>query len=1002
MSQAVFSDPIVVSGPTRTGTGNGTCAIDKLTHFTIAQTYTLTCIAKSPDTLFSVVGSLDGSVGIATVGTQFFDQDLKVFLTINQGSTAFEVGDQFVFEVDNGTDLNQANIDSYDEQPQKNFGAGTLGLLKGDHNLRYSNTALKAYLYLQDLLFQAKSAGSGGDAITIAYTNFTAAVAATKTIQNLIYEAVAAGAAGNSITIEYENFTPAVKSTLTVDDIRYDAQTGGVDGDNITIEYVDDATAGAESVNVTGLAVTIHIEDGVSTANQIITAVEASAPAMALIEPNLVGTGTDAQSAPFGPTNLAGGADAIGLAGQEVVTVVGNAIKVKFESGVSTAAQLKTALDNSVAASALVRATGTGSPTTVQTAPVSATNLEDGADAIGLAGSELVTVVGNAISVRIQSGVSTATQVKVAIDASGAASALVDVSIIGTSSNPQFAPEAARNLSGGKNKSFAFNHDEFTDSGAFAEGNGNLKIKDLIASGSQTVAGQSHHTGVLSLKDSVSANNSGPGIPNAQKYINALIQAGHIAITGFGLFDGSSLTLLSNLEIVFTDNGNVNYIDFNNTPIAIGDGESLYVALVPGTDNLELEAIVSATIPQRPDIFRVCTRVDDALFWFNGSRQKDNELIEIGNPASFKWHTKSVLSGGGTIEHGPAVLGRVVIPSNLSLKFAGSAEVITINSGTFNLTDGHAAYVSIYDFATFEPFTTSLSIQTAALTSGLFNRPDKYWLFMRIGSLIFFRNGTSLALGESARINSVGSASENIANAIVRRDADGGFIASECSISDSDIDGGTASNAHRITVPKDTKANLDALVRKAGTIVFATDEGVLYIDDGADLIPVGSGSGGGGGSINWHADNANAPVQDTEFNEKVFKFESGLGQEIYTYIKVPQSYAAGAPITMYITQYSPASSGTQKLQSTAYLIRKNTDAIDSTTNSRASTNSALTNTVAKQYREAALDLTDSSGEINGVAVAPGDLIKVVLTRGSDTDTDEIRFVSDATEVTFND
>lgn len=73
-----------------------------------------------------------------------------------------------------------------------------------------------------------------------------------------------------------------------------------------------------------------------------------------------------------------------------------------------------------------------------------------------------------------------------------------------------------------------------------------------------------------------------------------------------------------------------------------------------------------------------------------------------------------------------------------------------------------------------------------------------------------------------------------------------------------DIDGGTASNTSRMTVPKAAKATLDALTRKEATIVYASDTDKLYVDDGSTLKPVGSGSGG----INfmnltsvWSADN---------------------------------------------------------------------------------------------------------------------------------------------------
>lgn len=70
-------------------------------------------------------------------------------------------------------------------------------------------------------------------------------------------------------------------------------------------------------------------------------------------------------------------------------------------------------------------------------------------------------------------------------------------------------------------------------------------------------------------------------------------------------------------------------------------------------------------------------------------------------------------------------------------------------------------------------------------------------------------------------------------------------------LTNKDIDGGTASNTSRITIPKEAKTTLDGLTRKEGTLVFATDEGKLYVDDGALLKAVGSGSGSG---INYASD----------------------------------------------------------------------------------------------------------------------------------------------------
>lgn len=64
-------------------------------------------------------------------------------------------------------------------------------------------------------------------------------------------------------------------------------------------------------------------------------------------------------------------------------------------------------------------------------------------------------------------------------------------------------------------------------------------------------------------------------------------------------------------------------------------------------------------------------------------------------------------------------------------------------------------------------------------------------------------------------------------------------------LTNKDIDGGTASNTSRITIPKAAKTTLDALTRKQGTIVFDTTSNKPYYDDGSTLKVVGSGSGGG-------------------------------------------------------------------------------------------------------------------------------------------------------------
>jgi len=184
--------------------------------------------------------------------------------------------------------------------------------------------------------------------------------------------------------------------------------------------------------------------------------------------------------------------------------------------------------------------------------------------------------------------------------------------------------------------------------------------------------------------------------------------------------------------------------------------------------------------------------------------------------------------------------------------------------------------------------------------------------------------------------------------------------------------------------------------------LYAKSDGFYFKNSSGVVGKVGSG--GGGSSIVWTAPDGSAPAKTEEHNETVFLFEKDMDQNLIAYIKVPQSYSAGVQIVMYVGIYSSSAANNIHMRSTSYLIRKNTDAIDSTTNSRVSTNTEITNTLAKQYREISLDLTDSNGKINSVSVTAGDVIKVVIDRNetgeSSSDTADTRFVPNATEVKF--
>ena len=165
-------------------------------------------------------------------------------------------------------------------------------------------------------------------------------------------------------------------------------------------------------------------------------------------------------------------------------------------------------------------------------------------------------------------------------------------------------------------------------------------------------------------------------------------------------------------------------------------------------------------------------------------------------------------------------------------------------------------------------------------------------------------------------------------------------------------------------------------------------------------------TGGGGGSLTWNPQAGYAPLLDEENGEAVYLFENNVTQRLVAFVKVPPSYNAGSQVKAYIGIYTTATSNNIFMKSTSYLIRKETDAVTSTTNSHASTNSEITNSApASKLRVIELDLTDADGEVNSVAVSAGDILRVIVTRDwgseSTSDTNATRFIPNATAITFS-
>jgi hypothetical protein len=154
----------------------------------------------------------------------------------------------------------------------------------------------------------------------------------------------------------------------------------------------------------------------------------------------------------------------------------------------------------------------------------------------------------------------------------------------------------------------------------------------------------------------------------------------------------------------------------------------------------------------------------------------------------------------------------------------------------------------------------------------------------------------------------------------------------------------------------------------------------------------------------WYPVNGAAPTTAEENLALVDLLELNASQQLSCIVKVPSTYIAGFPITMNVSAYSPGTSNKWNLQAVTTLIRGGTDALTSTTNQNTSTSGNQTNGTANLLRKVPITLTDISGQINSVAVSPGDILIVTLSRtaitsGSD-DTNDVRILDGGTEGVF--
>lgn len=188
-----------------------------------------------------------------------------------------------------------------------------------------------------------------------------------------------------------------------------------------------------------------------------------------------------------------------------------------------------------------------------------------------------------------------------------------------------------------------------------------------------------------------------------------------------------------------------------------------------------------------------------------------------------------------------------------------------------------------------------------------------------------------------------------------------------------------------------------ATATSIGRVIFRNDLKTAKIQVDATNW-AGLGGGGAGGGFTWNEPQGISPIQGEVQGEKIYSYEAGKSNYLVAFLKVPASYVPSSQLGLNIAHYCAGTGGNMLLKAETTLIRKDTDAVSSTTNQHTSGNIAISNTVADQYKEAVVDLMSATGEVNLVAVTAGDLLIVRLYRDTDSLTQDVNFLPSATEV----
>lgn len=163
----------------------------------------------------------------------------------------------------------------------------------------------------------------------------------------------------------------------------------------------------------------------------------------------------------------------------------------------------------------------------------------------------------------------------------------------------------------------------------------------------------------------------------------------------------------------------------------------------------------------------------------------------------------------------------------------------------------------------------------------------------------------------------------------------------------------------------------------------------LYYSPTSLIWQVVGGTGSGGGvsdkslALKWNKSGNLSPVQSFVDGMSIEDFSNEESQEIYATFEVPSSFLGGSQILLKgLSFFTSLIAGNVLFKAQATLIKAGSTVIGTYTNQRTTTNAqvAVAGVANRVTSIGDLDLTDLTGQINGVAVAGGDTIRVRLYR----------------------